>query len=167
MALQFGKGSGANTGGATLSADRDDKVVRLTEQLMVQPKGSWSGMATFVYEDKETSGVSSKWTSVGARPIYHFSDNYSLAVELGHDIVKRRRQDAQPDQADDRAATVGRQQLLVAPRAARFLHLREMEQGGAVGGRGRIGAVVDRRVWRENQWQLDGLPGRELVVTAS
>ncbi|MNT43266.1 Maltoporin precursor [compost metagenome] len=88
MALQYGKGSAANTGGFSLGASKDDKVVRLTEQIMIQPKGAWSGMGTFVYEDKETAGVSSKWTSIGARPIYHFTDNYSLAVELGHDIVK-------------------------------------------------------------------------------
>ena len=88
VALQYGKGSAANTGGFSLGAGKDDKVVRLTEQIMIQPKGAWSGMGTFVYEDKETAGVSSKWTSIGARPVYHFTDNYSLAVELGHDIVK-------------------------------------------------------------------------------
>jgi hypothetical protein len=164
VALQFGKGSAASTGGFSLGANSNDKVTRLTEQIMIQPKGAWSGMGTFVYEDKETAGVSSKWTSIGARPVYHFTDNYSLAVELGHDIVKPEGREPQPDQADLRAATVGRQQLLVAPRAARLLHLRQMEQGSPVGRRGGIGPVVDGRIRRQDQWQLDGFPGGILVV---
>jgi len=88
VALQYGTGSAATTGGINLGAGSDDKVARLTEQLMVQPKGDWSGMATFVYEDKQTAGVHSKWTSAGARPVYHFADNLSLAAELGFDTVK-------------------------------------------------------------------------------
>ncbi|MET3134443.1 maltoporin [Oxalobacteraceae bacterium GrIS 1.11] len=88
VALQYGTGSAANTGGISLGAGSDDKVTRLTEQLMIQPKGDWSGMATFVYEDKQTAGVHSKWTSAGARPVYHFADNYSIAAELGFDQVK-------------------------------------------------------------------------------
>ena len=88
VALQYGSGSGATTGGINLGANSDDKVTRLTEQILVQPNGDWSGMATFVYEDKKTNGVHSKWTSAGARPVYHFADNYSLAAELGFDQVK-------------------------------------------------------------------------------
>jgi maltoporin len=87
VALQYGKGSGANTGGISLANDSNDKVKRLTEQLMVQ-NSSWSGMATLVYEDRESGGLSTKWTSAGARPIWHFTDNYSLAAELGFDSVK-------------------------------------------------------------------------------
>lgn len=107
VALQFGKGSAANTGGASLGATSDDKVTRLTEQLMIQPKGAWSGMATFVYEDKQTAGISSKWTSLGARPVYNFTDNYSLAVELGHDRVK-------PEAGETRQLT----KLTIAPQLA-------------------------------------------------
>lgn len=96
LALQYGTGSGAGTGGVVLGADQDDKVFRITEQVMLQPQGgNWSGMGTFVYEDKSglgadgvTTGVHSKWTSIGMRPVYHFADNKSLAVEIGHDSVK-------------------------------------------------------------------------------
>ncbi|MFM2088454.1 MAG: hypothetical protein RLZZ237_3323 [Pseudomonadota bacterium] len=107
VALQFGKGSAANTGGATLGATSNDKLTRLTEQLMMQPKGAWSGMATLVYEDKQTAGISSKWTSLGARPVYNFTDNYSLAVELGHDRVK-------PEDGETRQLT----KLTIAPQLA-------------------------------------------------
>ncbi|WP_317201927.1 carbohydrate porin [Janthinobacterium sp.] len=88
VALQYGSGSAATTGGINLNAGSDDKVTRLTEQIMIQPKGDWSGMATFVYEDKKNGDTHSKWTSLGARPVYHFADNYSLAAELGFDQVK-------------------------------------------------------------------------------
>ncbi|MEC5215252.1 maltoporin [Actimicrobium sp. GrIS 1.19] len=89
IALQYGKGSGAGTGSVNFGALTDDKVTRITEQIMVQPEGTkWSGMGTFVYEDKETASIHSKWTSFGVRPVYHFADNMSLAAEFGYDQVK-------------------------------------------------------------------------------
>lgn len=89
IALQYGKGSGVSTGGINFGAASDDTVTRVVEQIMVQPSGTkWSGMGTFVYEDSKTAAGHSKWTSIGARPIYHFTENYNLAVELGHDQVK-------------------------------------------------------------------------------
>jgi maltoporin len=107
IALQYGSGSGATTGGVNLGGAKDDKVTRLTEQIMVQPKGDWSGMATFVYEDKKSGGSHSKWTSAGVRPVYHFADNYSLAAELGFDQVK-------PDGQKTRNLT----KLTIAPQLA-------------------------------------------------
>lgn len=91
IAVQYGKGSGVGTGGINFGANKDDSVFRITEQIMVQPDGTkWSGMGTFVYEDKKDalSSNHTKWTSIGVRPVYHFADNYSLATELGHDSVK-------------------------------------------------------------------------------
>lgn len=90
LALQYGKGSGAGTGGVNFGANEDDSVFRITEQVMVQPSGSkWSGMGTFVYEDKKDalSATHTKWTSIGVRPVYHFAENFSLAAELGQDRV--------------------------------------------------------------------------------
>lgn len=89
IALQYGKGSGVGTGGINFGAAKDDTVMRVVEQIMVQPSGSkWSGMGTFVYQDTKSAGTHTKWTSIGVRPIYHFHENYNLAMELGHDIVK-------------------------------------------------------------------------------
>lgn len=87
--VAYGSGSGVGTGGINFDAGKNDSVFRVVEQIQVQPQGSqWSGMATFVYEDKKTAGKHSKWTSMGVRPVYHFSDNMSLAAELGYDTVK-------------------------------------------------------------------------------
>jgi maltoporin len=87
--LQYGKGSGVGTGGVNFGAASDDSVVRLVEQIMVQPAGThWSGMGTFVYEDTKRATGHTKWTSFGVRPIYHFSDTFNLAAELGYDQVK-------------------------------------------------------------------------------
>jgi maltoporin len=89
IAFQYGKGSGAGTGGVNFDANKDDKVTRITEQIMLQPEGAkWSGMGTFVYQDKENNSVHEKWTSLGVRPVYHFADNMSLAAEFGYDQVK-------------------------------------------------------------------------------
>ena len=90
LALQYGKGSGAGTGGVNFGANENDTVFRITEQVMVQPSGTqWSGMGTFVYEDKKDalSATHTKWTSIGVRPVYHFAENFSLAAELGQDRV--------------------------------------------------------------------------------
>lgn len=89
IALQYGKGSGVGTGGINFGAAKDDTVMRVVEQIMVQPSGTrWSGMGTFVYQDTKSAGTHTKWTSLGVRPVYHFHENYNLALELGHDIVK-------------------------------------------------------------------------------
>lgn len=97
--LQYGKGSGVGTGGINFGAASDDTVMRVVEQVMVQPSGTkWSGMGTVVYQDTKSAGVHTKWTSIGVRPIYHFHENYNLAVELGHDTVK-------PDGAASRSLT--------------------------------------------------------------
>lgn len=99
IALQYGKGSGVGTGGINFGATKDDTVMRVVEQIMVQPSGTkWSGMGTVVYQDTKSAGTHTKWTSFGVRPIYHFHENYNLAMELGHDIVK-------PDNAASRKLT--------------------------------------------------------------
>lgn len=85
----YGKGSGVGTGGINFDAAKNDSVWRIVEQIQVQPQGSkWSGMGTFVYENKKSGGKNTKWTSIGVRPVYHFSDNMSVAAELGFDTVK-------------------------------------------------------------------------------
>ena len=89
IALQYGTGSGAGTGGVNFGANKDDKVTRITEQIMFQPAGTkWSGMGTFVYEKAQTLTGGKTWMSAGVRPVYHFADNMSLATELGFDQVK-------------------------------------------------------------------------------
>lgn len=98
VAFQYATGSqaGGGAGGVEFNAHRDDKMYRIVEQFVVQPSGSkFSAMGTLVYQDKKSgaNGSHSKWFSIGARPQYHFADNMSIAVELGHDQVK---EDGQP-----------------------------------------------------------------------
>ncbi|WKB53340.1 maltoporin [Eleftheria terrae] len=98
-ALQFGKGalSTLNHSEPAFDAAKSDKSWRLVESLVWQPgSGSrWSGMATLVYEDRDLAGTDTeglakrgRWLSFGVRPIYHFSDRWSLATELGLDQFK-------------------------------------------------------------------------------
>ncbi|MEN9866107.1 MAG: hypothetical protein RL748_1697 [Pseudomonadota bacterium] len=93
VAFQYATGSqaGGGAGGAEFYANSDDRMTRIVEQFVVQPAGSkFSAMGTFVYQDKKNgaNGTHSKWTSIGARPVFHFADNMSVAAELGYDSVK-------------------------------------------------------------------------------
>ncbi len=65
------------------------KEYRITDQLYVDLKNGWSGMATVQYSDvKDGAGNKTKWFSIGARPQYNFTPNISVAVEGGYDQVK-------------------------------------------------------------------------------
>lgn len=91
VAFQYATGSqaGGGAGGVDFGNHKDSTMARIVEQFVFQNK-EWSGMGTFVFQDKKdgANGKHSKWTSLGIRPVYHFADNMSLAVELGHDRVK-------------------------------------------------------------------------------
>jgi len=98
LALQYGRGVVANLspGAPDFAASTSDRAWRIVEQVLWEPEGSrWNGMATAVYENQIGK---QKWLSVGARPVYHFDDKWSLAFEVGHDRVK-------PDNGDTRALT--------------------------------------------------------------
>jgi len=87
LTLQQGRGVVANLSALApdFAAKSDDKSWRVVEQVLIEPEsGPWNGMATVIYEDRENK---QKWLSLGARPVYHFSDAWSLAVEAGHDQV--------------------------------------------------------------------------------
>jgi len=68
-----------------LDSKSSKKSWRLIEHLMFEPKNSaWNGAVFVGYgRDKENGGGDNKTFSAVARPIYHFTDAYSLAVELG------------------------------------------------------------------------------------
>lgn len=89
IAFQYGKGALSNLDHSfpNLTARSGDKAWRIVEALVWQPSASLpvSGQATVVYEDRDIAGASGKWISFGARPVYHFTDRWSAAVEFGHD----------------------------------------------------------------------------------
>jgi maltoporin len=107
VAFQYATGSqaGGGAGGVDFGQHKDSTMARIVEQFVFQSK-EWSGMGTFVYQNKKdgASGSRSKWTSLGIRPVYHFADNMSLAMEFGHDRVK-----------DDRLATRTLTKFTIAP----------------------------------------------------
>lgn len=100
LALQYGKGAIANLDHSfpSFGAAKGDKTWRIVESVVWQPGGlidNLSGMATVVYEQRDIAGthangdsLSGKWVSFGVRPVYHFSDQVSAAVEAGYDQFK-------------------------------------------------------------------------------
>ena len=86
LAIQYGQGAGAS-----LNNDPDDtkdsssKTWRVVEQLLVENETSWSAMATMVFERQENV---QDWYSMGVRPVFYLSKHLSLAIEIGHDVVK-------------------------------------------------------------------------------
>lgn len=65
--------------------DNSDKSAwRFVDQLVFD-SGAWNGQAFFGYEDRKSTR---KWLSLGVRPVYHFNELYSVAVEYGFDQVK-------------------------------------------------------------------------------
>lgn len=94
LALAVGKdeGSGGNWLPTYADAGRANKGSdwRIIEQLyFALPNTNISGQATAVLQQvKPDQGAKQTWFSIGARPQYNFSDNFSIAVEGGYDQVK-------------------------------------------------------------------------------
>ena len=95
LALQYGKGDGA--GGnwvpayATLDNGQGNITQRLVEQFEIAPTKSFNLFGDFIYQ-KDRNGSSSgggtdTWVSAGVRPVYNFTNNFSLAVELSNDLA--------------------------------------------------------------------------------
>jgi maltoporin len=86
LAVQYGDGSGVGLNPyPNDSADSDDKVLRVTEQLVWQKGEKFSGMAEAVYQKVEDGDT---WMSVGLRPTLHINKHFGVGLELGHDRVK-------------------------------------------------------------------------------
>jgi len=86
LALQYGIGAGAsldNTVDDTI--DDSQQTVRLVEQLLFNSDQHWRTMLVYIHEHKQHI---QRWQSVGIRPIYYFSEHFSLALELGHDNIR-------------------------------------------------------------------------------
>jgi maltoporin len=93
--LSFQYGTDDAFGGAwnptysTADGGRKGKDFIIVDQLYADFKNGWSGLGTVVYgQNKPDSGAKTTWFSIGARPQYNFTDNYSIAVEGGYDQVK-------------------------------------------------------------------------------
>lgn len=96
--VQFGQGSGmffnSYLGGG--ESNEDKWMLRVTELLQGQlaPRLSLMGTAVYQYIHNDDDN-SEQWISVGARPIYSFTQYISLATELGIDNTRQGASDAE------------------------------------------------------------------------
>src|SRR5688500_11993405 len=90
FSIQYGSGAAYNFS-STLDASGPDLDeawrFRVTDHFTIQPSPHFSMQALGLYEETEFGGPNSrqKWAALGARPVYHFNDRFSLAFEAGVD----------------------------------------------------------------------------------
>lgn len=86
LVFQYAKDSATlSQGAAFVDSNSSKRGWRVVEHLMFEPKNSnWNGAVFVGYgRNKENNGGDNKLFSAVARPIYHFTDAYSLAMEVG------------------------------------------------------------------------------------
>ena len=90
--FQYGQGLAADLSPVPdLIAEDDARTYRIIDWLLIQPSPRYTTGFVAIYQ--RATGVQShaeRWLSLGARPIYNFSNYLRLAVELGADFVKPR-----------------------------------------------------------------------------
>jgi maltoporin len=93
FSIQYGEGAAYNFA-STLDAsgpDLDDASrFRVTDHMTIQPSPHFSAQLVGIYEETKFGGPNSteRWASLGARPVYHFNDRFSIALEGGIDWAK-------------------------------------------------------------------------------
>lgn len=93
FSIQYGSGAAYNfqstldTSGPNLD---DAWRFRVTDHFTIQPVPEFAMQAVGLYEETEFGGPNShqRWASVGARPVFFFSDRFSIALEFGVDWAK-------------------------------------------------------------------------------
>ncbi len=74
------------------SFDQSARRWRLVEDLMWQPSSKFAAALGAVYENwnfNSPNGVNGQWASLGIRPIYFFTDHYSLVFDAGASSVRQ------------------------------------------------------------------------------
>ena len=93
FSVQYGEGAAYNFA-STLDSSGPDLGdawrFRVTDHITIQPSRHFSMQLVGLYEDTEFGGPNSRnhWASAGVRPIYHFTDRFSIALETGIDWAK-------------------------------------------------------------------------------
>jgi maltoporin len=93
FSIQYGQGAAYNFASTLDSSGPDlDEAwrFRVTDHITIQPVKSFSMQLAGLYEDTDFGGSNSRnhWASAGVRPIYHFSDRFSIALETGIDWAR-------------------------------------------------------------------------------
>jgi len=93
LSLQYGEGAAYNFASTLDSSGPfldDAWHFRATDHFTIQPSPHFAVQAVGVYDKIHYGGPDSdnRWISVGARPVYFFSDRFSMALEAGVDWVK-------------------------------------------------------------------------------
>ena len=93
LSLQYGQGAAYNFASTLDSSgpNLDDAWhFRVTDHFTIQPSPSFAVQVVGVYDKIHYGGPGSdnRWISLGARPVYFFSDRFSTALEAGVDWVK-------------------------------------------------------------------------------
>ncbi|HKX28407.1 MAG TPA: carbohydrate porin [Blastocatellia bacterium] len=92
--VQYGRGAASNF--STL-VDlptpylKDSRTFRMIEHLVIQPNEKFSIMPAFVYQKSRSGRAQDRtdtWISLGVRPVFFFSEHFSLAIEPGFDYTK-------------------------------------------------------------------------------
>lgn len=96
IAVQYGLGNGAGGNWIPAYASGGNGInqrdYRIVEQLMFSA-GNLSGMFTYAMDKNKQSNDDYSnidqswrtWNAIGVRPVYNFTDNFSLAVEVSHE----------------------------------------------------------------------------------
>lgn len=93
FSIQYGEGAAYNFA-STLDAsgpDLDDASrFRVTDHFTIQPSPHFAVQALGLYEETKYGGQNSRerWASLGMRPVYFFTDRFSVALETGVDWTK-------------------------------------------------------------------------------
>lgn len=89
FAVQYGRVPGNALGfTGSESVGREARTWRIVEYLQWQTTPRFGGGVQLVYQkDQRRDGGNQDWFSVGIRPTYALTDNFKMAVELGHDQV--------------------------------------------------------------------------------
>jgi maltoporin len=92
LAVQYGQGPSASGNGVfgSLTDDKDRKMIRVLDNLNIQPTPELGATISGLYQHDEFPGDAPKldWISAGGRLTYALAENAQMLFELGFDTAK-------------------------------------------------------------------------------
>jgi len=89
--VQYGIDAGGRAGGNTyyLFTPQDARLQRVIEHLVIAPNNKFSMLSVALWQgakSNQTTGYQN-WFSIGARPMYHWTNYFTSAIDIGYDQV--------------------------------------------------------------------------------